>query len=45
MKLLLLDDDGNVLDSTEITRDEWDRLSPAGAAALLDDLTPGDGAR
>lgn len=42
MKLLLVSDSGDVLDSTDdFTREEWDNLSPIGAAALLNDLNPG----
>lgn len=42
MKLLLIADDGSVLDSTEeLTREEWENLSPAGAMALLGDLSAG----
>lgn len=45
MKLMLLSNDGEVLDTVEFTRDEWDNLSPAGAKDLLDGLSPGAGAR
>lgn len=42
MRLLLISDDGQVLDSTDdFSRDEWDNLSPMGAKALLDDLNAG----
>lgn len=41
MKLLLLDDDGTVLDSTDpFTRQELDDLTPLAAALLLRDLNP-----
>lgn len=42
MRLVLLDDDGTVLDtSEEFTREDLARLSPTGAAALLGGLQPG----
>lgn len=42
MKLILLGDDGSVLDSTdEFTRDEWDNLSDLGAALMVKDMQPG----
>jgi hypothetical protein len=43
MKLMLVSDDGEVLDTSDtITRAEWDSLSAAGALAELRDLNPGD---
>jgi hypothetical protein len=44
MKLLLLSDDGQVLDSTdEFTREEWDALNtqPIAAFAMLNELSAG----
>jgi hypothetical protein len=39
MKLLLVSDDGQIIDSTDdFTREDWDNLSPVGAKAILDDL-------
>lgn len=42
MRIMLTSDSGEVLDSEEITREEWDALSPAGALALLSGLSVGD---
>lgn len=38
MRLVLIDDDGTVLDSEEVTREDMRNLSPMGAYALLSDL-------
>lgn len=40
MKLLLVSDDGQIIDSTEIDREDWDNLSPLGALTLLHELNP-----
>jgi hypothetical protein len=43
MKLILADDDGNVLDSEDITREDWDRAQASVLAgqALLNSLHAG----
>jgi hypothetical protein len=43
--LLLLATDGEILDSTGITREDFDNLSPIGAHALIRELSPGSDAR
>jgi beta-phosphoglucomutase-like phosphatase (HAD superfamily) len=44
VKLILVDDDGTLLDSIPVTPAEWRRAlrSPNTAWMLLDQLTPGD---
>lgn len=42
MKIIITTDDGEVLDSVDITREEFDNLSSLGALALLDDFSIGD---
>lgn len=42
MKLLLLSDTGEILDtSDEFDRDEWDAMTGAGALAILDGMSAG----
>ena len=45
MKLLLVSNEGEVLDYTEISREEWDNLSPQGALALVQGMSPGSDAK
>lgn len=43
MRIMLIGDDGTVLDSSEdITREEWDNMSPMGAFLWLQELSTGD---
>lgn len=41
MKIMIISNDGEVLDSAEISREEWDNLTPTGAFALIDGLQVG----
>lgn len=43
MKLILVDDDGTLLDSTPVTPEQWQQAQrkPEVARMLLDELVPG----
>jgi hypothetical protein len=42
MKIMIVSDQGEVLDTEELTRIEWDCLTPQGAWALLKGMSIGD---
>lgn len=42
MKIMIISSDGEILDSEEISREDFEGLSPAGAYALLTGLSIGD---
>lgn len=44
MKLILSDDDGTVLDSTDVSDADWDlaQVSPRQARAILNELQAGE---
>lgn len=45
MRLILTDDDGTILDSMEVEREDWDaaQASAVAALALLNELESGNG--